>query len=133
MYVVGWSYVWQNCEGENAFLNGRKTTVVGPPEEWVDQETLEIIWAQITDTVCEGSKSGFFVATAGRLTPKSERAMSQCQGKERMTKEMAYKLSKRYKTGATDAYKCKYCQQWHIGRRDKTRAKQPKVEMDYEL
>jgi len=112
-YTIGEKYVWKDCTGPTAFLNGTETTVTGIAEEWVDQDTLEIIRAQLTSTKCPDSKSGFFVAEKGKLGRKAVRYASQCQGNKGLpNSEIAFRLAK--KKGCS-AYKCKYCGSWHIG------------------
>lgn len=111
VYTIGEKYIWQNCSGSTSFLNGTETTVTGPLEEWVDQETLEVIWAQLTSTKCGDSKSGFFVAIEGRLGRKSSRYLSECQGKQKLgSSTIAFKIVKQR---GGHAYKCRYCGSWH--------------------
>lgn len=120
-YTIGETYIWKDCVGPTAFLNGMETTVTGQLEEWVDQDTLEVIKAQLTSTKCADSRSGFFVAEKGKLGKKAIRYVSQCQGKKGIANsEIAFRLAKK---NNCSAYKCKYCGLWHTGGINRTKSR----------
>jgi hypothetical protein len=66
MYEVGKIYIWQNCRGRGAHLEGTETRVTSGPIRALTSVGPRYI--QLTDTVDDG---GFtVVALAGELRPK---------------------------------------------------------------
>jgi len=80
-YEVGKVYIWQNLVGDDAFLNGRETTVTGPLEYCIRKQTGEALIGQPTDTPHPCSPGKVCYAVQGWLRPKNppsgERGISE--------------------------------------------------------
>lgn len=72
MYEIGKVYIWQNCTGLYAHLNGTETTVTGAPSSGFDVVTnTPTHWGQETDTPAFFPGASFIWAERGDLRPKN--------------------------------------------------------------
>lgn len=69
MYEVGRVYVWQNCSGVYAHLNGVETTVTSLPIEFIGITYQHKRIGQRTDTI--GPSGNTVMAERGDLRPKN--------------------------------------------------------------
>lgn len=73
-YEIGRVYIWQNCEGRWAYLNGQETTVTSLPKTLIDAFTLLPVICCETDTPTPPWVPCLFptlAAKAGKLRPKN--------------------------------------------------------------
>lgn len=71
IYEVGKVYIWQNCTGDGAVLNGQETTVTGNVFMAQHAETGKWAPAQPTSTPNPYYPGTFTNAAAGVLRPKN--------------------------------------------------------------